>query len=233
MAPMGPLFVVGSCSIIGAAVAHHFAEHAFSYVALFFRQPHTFLTLSAFMERSDYNTTIRNYTVNITDRPALIEAVEQAISELGPPEVVAYADHTTTLPGFSTLGVYPSQKLVRDFELANLGLYAAATVLMPHLKRLAQSNPAAHPCFFVNSEVIAYRPQVTNFSKSMAKAAQANLVKALAEENKGVVHVALVVVGGPITHFNPLRSPTYVASNFWELYRQDKAHWEFEIICGR
>ncbi|KAI4180929.1 MAG: hypothetical protein LQ346_006885 [Caloplaca aetnensis] len=184
------------------------------------------------MERSDSDATIRNYTVDITDQLALTNAVEQAISELGHPEVVVYADHSTTLPGFSTIGVYHPQKIVKDFEFANLALYTTATVLMPHLQRLAQSNPAANPCFFVNSEVIAHRPQTSNFSKSMAKAAQASLVKALAEENKGVVHVALVMVGGPINHFNPLTSPAYVGSKFWDLYLQDKAHWEFEMNCG-
>ncbi|KAL8896967.1 MAG: hypothetical protein Q9207_007457 [Kuettlingeria erythrocarpa] len=232
MAPAGALFVVGSCSMIGSAVAQHFAERAFSSVALFFRQAYTLATLSAFIERSDSDATIRNYTVDIADRVALTKAVEQAISELGDPEVVAYADHSTTLPGFSTLGVYPPEKIVKDFEVANIALYTTATVLMPHLQRLAQSNPAAHPCFFVNSEVIAYRPQVSNFSKSMAKAAQANLLKALAEENKGVVHIALVVVGGPINFFNPLTSPTYVGSKFWDLYLQDKGHWGFEMNCG-
>ena len=46
----------------------------------------------------------------------------------------------------------------------------------------------------------------------MAKAAQASLVKILAEENKGVEHVALVTVGGQVTMEEAVNNPANIAT---------------------
>lgn len=66
----------------------------------------------------------------------------------------------------------------------------------------------------------------------MAKAAQASLVKTLAEENKGVEHVALVTVGGQVTMEEAVSDPANIATKFWGLYEQKKRSWDFGMECG-
>lgn len=68
----------------------------------------------------------------------------------------------------------------------------------------------------------------------MAKAAQASLMKLLADdkENKDKVQVALVTAGGPVSLEKPLNNPPNVASKFWELYEQKRGSWEFEVRFG-
>ena len=66
----------------------------------------------------------------------------------------------------------------------------------------------------------------------MAKAAQASLTKLLAGENKDLVLVALVIVGGQVTPEEKVNNPGNIATKFWELYEQKKGNWEFEMKCG-
>ena len=66
----------------------------------------------------------------------------------------------------------------------------------------------------------------------MAKAAQASLVKLLAADNEGAVHVALVTVGGQVTPEEKVNNPPNIAAKFWDLYEQKKGNWEFEMKCG-
>ncbi len=66
------------------------------------------------------------------------------------------------------------------------------------------------------------------FSMSMAQAAQASLVKMLAKDNAGVVHVALMMA----REVGDLDDPSDIAAKFWELYEQKKGSWEVEIKCG-
>lgn len=119
----------------------------------------------------------------------LTTALKRAVSDLGSLDVVVY----NVKP--STIGEHFYNEMIKDFEVASLSLYAMATVPMPHLQRLARSNPAAHPGLFVTLNIRFHRPPAPVFSLSMTKAAQASLVKALAEENKGVLPVGLVTVG--------------------------------------
>ena len=122
--------------------------------------------------------------------------------------------------------------MVEDFKVPNLGLYTTAAVLLPHLQALAKSTPDAHPSLFVTSGAVIHQPFAPVFSLSMAKAAQASLVKLLAGENEGVVHVALVTVGGVVSMEEEVNNPGNVAGKFWELYAQERGRWEVEIRCG-
>ena len=112
--------------------------------------------------------------------------------------------------------------------------------MLPFLQRLAKSkNPDAnddddgvHPSLFVTSSALIHEPFAPVFSLSMAKAAQASLVKLLAGMNEGVVHVALVSVGGQVGMEEEVRNPANIAGRFWELYGQRRGEWEFEMRCG-
>ena len=133
---------------------------------------------------------------------------------------------------YGMFGQYSSEDIVEDFKIPNLGLYTTASKLLPHLQALAKSHPDAHPALFVTSSAIIHQPFAPVFSLSMAKAAQANMTKLLAEENKDIVHVALVTVGGQVSMEEKVDNPPNIASKFWELYEQKRGSWEFEIKCG-
>ena len=84
---------------------------------------------------------------------------------------------------------------------------------------------------YVTSGAIVHHPIMPVFSLSMAKTAQASLVKVLAEEFEGV-HVALVTVGGVVSMEEETRNPENISSKFWELWEQEKGKEEFEMRCG-
>jgi len=130
------------------------------------------------------------------------------------------------------IGEYPPEDIVQDFKIPNLGLYNTATVLLPHLQALAKSNPDSHPSLFVTSGAVIYRPLAKIFSFSMAKSAQATLTRILADENKGVVHVALVPVGGTVSFEEELLNPTNIVPKSLGLYEQKKGSWWFEKRIG-
>lgn len=127
------------------------------------------------------------------------------------------------------IGEYPPEDIVQDFKIPNLGLYNTATVLLPHLQALAKSNPDS---LFVTSRAVIYRPLANIFSFSMAKSAQATLTRILADENKDVVHVALVPVGGMVSFEEELLNPTNIVPKSLGLYEQKKGSWWFEKRIG-
>ncbi len=130
------------------------------------------------------------------------------------------------------VGQYAALDIVEGFKVPNLGLYTTATVLLPHLRKLAEKNPEAHPALFVTSGAIIHQPFAPVFSLSMAKAAQASLAKLLAAEHKNVVHVALVTIGGQVSPDEEVNNPENIATKFRALYVQKKGHWDQEMKCG-
>ena len=85
---------------------------------------------------------------------------------------------------------------------------------------------------FVTSSALIHQRFAPVFSLSTAKAAQASLVKLLATDNQGAVHVALVTLGGQVSEEEEVNNPSSVATTFWELYEQKKGDWQFEMRCG-
>ena len=230
MAPSGPIFIVGSGPMIGSHVARLFAVNSFTRVALFSRSEAN-LSRDAKFVTSDASTatTVHTYVADVTDQAALTSALQSAVSELGAPEVVVY---NAARIKYGMFGQYSHADILEDFTIPNLGLYTTATVLVPHLQALAKSHPDAHPALFVTSSALIHQPFAPVFSLSMAKTAQASLLKLLAADNEGVVHVALVTVGGQVTSDEKVNNPLNIATKFWELYEQKKGSWQFEMKCG-
>lgn len=131
---------------------------------------------------------------------------------------------------YGNFGEYSESDMIEDFKIPNLGLYTSAKILVPHLQTLARENPDAHPSLFVTSSPIIYQPFAPVFSLSMAKAAQANLVRSLIEQTKNEVHIALVMVGGPVSEQEPVNNPKYIATEFWELWEQKKGERVGELL---
>jgi short-subunit dehydrogenase len=214
--------------MLGSHVDRHFATHSFTHVALFSRSPSSLLRDASFVTSTAPSTSVHTYPVDVTDHFTFKVALEKAVSEAGDPEVVVY---NAARIKYGTLGEHPPEEIIADFKVPNLGLYTTASVLLPHLQVLAQSNPSAKPSLFVTSGAIIHQPLAPVFSLSMAKAAQANLVKLLADANKDVVHVSLVTIGGEIRPEKEVNNPPSIATKFWELYEQEKGSWEFEKKC--
>ena len=229
MPAQGTIFIVGSGPMIGSHVARLFAEHGFEHLALFSRSTSNLSRDASFVTSAVPSASVHTYEADVTDHAGLSAALEKAISEVGVPEVVLY---NAARINFSTFGQYSPEDIVEDFKIPNLGLYTTASKLLPHLQALAKSHPDAHPALFVTSGAIIHQPRAPVFSLSMAKAAQANMTKVLAEENKDVVHVALVTVSGQVSMEEKVDNPPNIASKFWELYEQKRGSWEFEVRCG-
>ena len=229
MPPSGSLFVVGSGPLIGSHTARLFARNAFTSIALISRSQSSLDRDAAFVACAVPSAKVSTYTADVTSHSELTDALNRAVDELGPPEVVLY---NAARIKYGTFGQYSVEDMVEDYKVPNLGLYTTASLLLPHLQALAKSKPSAHPALFVTSGYIIHQPSGSAFSLGMAKAAQANLTKLLAEENKGLVHVALVTVGGKVSLDEEVRNPENIAGRFWELYMQEKGEWDFELKCG-
>ena len=146
MSPSGSIFVVGSGPQIGAHIARLFATKSFTNVALFARSPSSLAQNASFITSAAPSTSVHTYSVNVTNDARLKAALEKAVSEAGPPEVVIYnAARIQT----GRIGEYAPEDIVQDFKVPNLGLCTTAVVLIPHLQALAKSNSSAHPSLFV------------------------------------------------------------------------------------
>lgn len=225
----GPIFVVGSGPMIGSHVARLFAKHTFTNVVLLSRSTDNLSRDVSFVTSAAPSAGVRTYAADVTDEATLTAALEKAVSENGKPEVVVY---NAARINYGMFGQYSQEDILVDFKIPNFGLYTTAKVLLPHLQSLAKSHPDAHPALYVTSSALIHQPFAPVFSLSMAKAAQASLVKLLAAENKDVVHVALVTVGGQVTPEEEVNNPANIATKFWELYEQKKGSWDLEMKCG-
>ncbi|MCJ1380433.1 hypothetical protein MMC17_003536 [Xylographa soralifera] len=229
MAPTGPIFIIGSGPMIGSHAARLFAINGFRQVVLFSRSESNLSRDASFVMASATSASVVTFVADVTDHKALSIALEKAVQDVGAPEVVIY---NAARINYGMFGQYSPSDILEDFKIPNLGLYTTASVLMPHLQSLAKSHPDAHPALFITSSALIHQPFAPVFSLSMAKSAQASLAKLLEQDNKGVVHVALVTVGGQVTPEEPVNNPANIATKFWELYEQKKGSWEFEIKCG-
>ena len=223
------IFIVGSGPMIGSHVARHFATNGFTQIALFSRSASNLSRDASFITAAAPSAAVHTYTADVTDHVALSTALERAVVEVGVPEVLVY---NAARINYGIFGQYSTDDMLVDFKIPNLGLYTTASVMMPHLQALAKSYPNAHPALYVTSSALIHQPFTPVFSLSMAKAAQASLVKLLAAENEGVVHVALVTVGGQVSTEEKVNNPANIASKFWDLYEQEKGRWELEMKCG-
>ncbi|MCJ1373891.1 hypothetical protein MMC20_005121 [Loxospora ochrophaea] len=229
MSSRSSVFIVGSGPMIGSHVGRLFATKSFAHLALFSRSTSSLSRDTSFITSTAPSASVHTYAVDVTDHTALEAALKSAVVDVGPPEIVVY---NAARINYGTFGQYSTGDIVEDFKVPNLGLYTTASVLLPHLQALAKSKPSAHPALFVTSGAIIHQPFGPVFSLSMAKAAQASLVKLLADENQGAVHVALVTVGGPVSPDEEVNNPQNIATKFWELYEQERGNWEFEKKCG-
>lgn len=116
-------------------------------------------------------------------------------------------------------------------QVSNLALYVTARWAMPILLDKSRSRSLCDwkPSFLVTSSLLPVEPIPELFSLSMAKAAQANMVKSLQKAYSCLgIHVGLVVVGGVMSD-DRLLSPTVVAEQAWLLFAQKPESWTTQV----
>ena len=212
--------------MIGSHVPRLFATKGYNIVALFSRNPANLSRDANFITSAAPSAQIHTYATDVTNDTSFPSTLKKAVSDLGTPQVVIY---NTARIAYGTFGDYPHSDVRKDFEIANIGLIHTAEVLLPLLKE--NQNGYEKVAFYVTSGAIIHQPMMPVYSLCMAKSAQASLTKVLAEEYKGLVHVALVTVGGVVTPQEEVNNPTHIATKFWELWEQTE-NWEFEMKCG-
>ncbi|KAB8301471.1 hypothetical protein EYC80_003331 [Monilinia laxa] len=227
MSAPGPLFIIGTGPMIGSHIPRLFATHNFTRIALFARSENTLSASREVIATAAPSVSIDSYATDVTDTAGFTHVLQRAVREVGPPEVVVY---NAARVSYGTFGLYKEEDIVEDFKIPNLGLYTTAKVLLPCLQAFAKEKPESHPALFVTSSPIIHQPFAPVFSLSMAKAAQANLVKLLIEQAKDEVHVALVTIGGPVSEQEPVNNPANIAAKFWELWEQKKGSWQIEFL---
>jgi len=80
------------------------------------------------------------------------------------------------------------------------------------------------------SGLLHKQPDPDEFSLSLVKTAQRNLVQSLhSVYNPLGVHVALVLVGGVVSPEQTVLNPKTIAEQTWQLYSQEQSSWELEI----
>ncbi|KAF7863155.1 hypothetical protein EAF04_007238 [Stromatinia cepivora] len=208
-------------------ISRLFAAHTFTHIALFARSQTTLTASGDFITAAASSALIHTYIADVTNTPGLTSALQKAVKEVGSPEVVVY---NAARVSYGNFGEYKEEDILEDFKISNLGLYTTAKVLLPGLQALAKERPDSHPSLFVTSSPLIDQPYAPVFSLSMAKAAQASLVKVLIELTKGEVHVALVKIGGPVSEQESVNNPEHIATKFWELWEQKKGDSVVELL---
>lgn len=96
---------------------------------------------------------------------------------------------------------------------------------------MAETSSEKKPSFFVTSSLLSGDPIPELFSLSMVKAAQENLVTSLEKTYscRGV-HIATVVVGGPVSPDASVFNATNIASRAWKLFSQVRQDWSRRVI---
>ncbi|EHK97614.1 hypothetical protein M7I_6625 [Glarea lozoyensis 74030] len=123
MSSPGPLFIVGTGPMIGSEIPKLFASKTFTQIALFARTTATLTAAKDKITAAAPSATIKLYTADVTDSPNLTKALEQAVTDLGKPEVVVFNAARINYGMFDT---YTEADILLDFQIPNLGLYTTA-----------------------------------------------------------------------------------------------------------
>ncbi|KAF9892058.1 hypothetical protein FE257_002464 [Aspergillus nanangensis] len=222
------LLLIGSGPGIGGSVASLFAQRYFDRVALFARtasqlQKDREAVLSAAATASR-PVDVQTWQVDIAN-PELFKNALREVELWGTLECVYF--NAARVEG-SLFFDFPIDGIEYDLKVSVIALYIAAEWAFPLLLRAAETLAEAEykPSFFVTSSFLPADPIPQLFALSMAKAAQANLVKSLERTfaQQGV-HVGLVVVGGGPVSVDSALSPANIAEAAWKLFDQEKKDW--------
>lgn len=204
-----------NCFLIGygAGVGHGAASafHSAGYnLALFSRNPQKVADLAGPLKA-------HSFAVDAGQPEALRAALEQAVSQLGPPEVVIYN-------AVAFRQALPSQlepaELLADFSTNVVGALVATRTLLPLMK--------TGSLLFTGGGWALY-PNASVSSTAIGKAGLRHFVLMLAQELQGSpVRAGTVTILGQVSaggSFDPMK----IGQTFWEMHSQPREQFQSEV----
>ncbi|OGM45914.1 short-chain alcohol dehydrogenase [Aspergillus bombycis] len=226
------LLLIGSGPGIGVAVASLFAQKHFDHIALFARNPsqlqadkETILSSAADVGRQ---VKVRTWKVDISD----LEQFKAALTEVQSFGTLECVYFNAARVGGSNFFDFAVEDIELDLKVSVTALYVAVQWAIPILASTMQTNPGIggiKPTILVTSSLLPVDPIPEYFSLSMAKAAQANLVKSLQKFVAKGTRVGMVIVGGIISPDSDFLNPITIAEQAWQLFNQDGANWKAQV----
>ncbi|MDF0600519.1 SDR family NAD(P)-dependent oxidoreductase [Psychromarinibacter sp. C21-152] len=221
----------GVCAIIGHGPglgrAYARAFHGAGYdLALLSRS-------GAGLDDAGERPAVAAYPCDAGDAEALTAALERVERDLGPVDVLI---HNADIARFGALEEIAADQFEQSWQVAALGLFAAARLLGP---RMAERGAGT---ILVSGATASLRGNVWTTAFAPAKAAQRVLAQSLAKQlGPRGVHVAYLVIDGVIdtedtrTNFAPdapddfFLQPDRIAEAALMLTRQHRSAWTFEL----
>jgi len=213
--------VVGVGPGIGLATAQRFGREGFTLSVLSRNpQPHADALSSEGYEA-------HAYPADAGDPTSLKAALESALEQSGPAEVLLY--NAARLQPGGNLALEP-QELMAAFAV-NVGgaLLSAQTVLPGMLASHSSGTEQGHGTVLFTGGGLALNPNARYGVLALGKAALRSLALTLAQELEPQgVHVATVTVAAWVQPGS--ETAHKIAQHFWELHGQARADWQSEII---
>ncbi len=209
----------------GAAIARRFALEGYA-VALIARSDEFSRELAAGLDGA------RAYRCDVAD-PAQVERTFAAIgSDLGVVDILVYNAGSGTWGSVEDVEL---EAFERAWRVNVLGAFAASRQVIPAMKR-----KGAGGIIFIGATA-SRRGAAKTAAFAPAKAAQRSLAESMAKHlGPGGIHVAVVIIDGVVDlprtrQAMPEKAddffvkPAAVAEIVWQLTRQDRSAWSFEV----
>ncbi|WP_218220001.1 SDR family oxidoreductase [Nesterenkonia sp. Act20] len=216
---MTTVALIGAGRGLGAAVARRFGREGFN-LALISRSQER---VDAFAEELNAEGfTAQGFEANVRDTRSLTEALDKAVQELGPIEVMTYSP----LPQKEFLRPLletTAQDLEGAVEFSIYGPVAATHQVLQGMRALGRGT-----VLFINGGSGA-RPSAKVAGTSIAFAGESAFAQMLhdelAEEN---IHVGQLIIPGQITEGSENKDPKVLAEKLWDMHTERN---EFRVFA--
>jgi NAD(P)-dependent dehydrogenase (short-subunit alcohol dehydrogenase family) len=215
---MAGIVVVGAGPGIGLSVARRFAREGLPVAVL----ARTGMTAEASAEAlAPCGVKVVALTTDSADDTSLREALDQAVAELGTPDVVVYNAAIIRADSPGELSVRAHQE---SWAVNVIGALNTAAHIAP---KMAERGGGS---IIITGGMPEPKPD--HVSLSLGKAGVRALVTLLDKEyGPSGVHVATVTVGGAVAP-GTAYDPDDIAEQYWRLHTQPREEWEREISFG-
>ena len=217
--------VTGVGAGTGAAVCRRFAREGYR-VAMLARSPQSLAELEA-----EIPGTVA-FPTDVTDESALRAALQRIRNELGSVRVLV---HNAGNASFGDLMNVDTEKFEQAWRINTLALFVCGQEVAPDM------IAAGRGTIIVTGATASLRGGAAFAAFASAKAGQRALAQSMARllGPKGV-HVAYVVIDGVIdmprtrefmanAPKESFLAPDAIAETYWQLARQDRSAWTFEL----
>ncbi|MEV5748812.1 SDR family NAD(P)-dependent oxidoreductase [Actinoallomurus sp. NPDC052308] len=208
--------IIGAGPGIGRAVARRFGREGLP-VALVARTDSTLKASAAAVTATGARAL--PLTADAADETSLRAALDTAVAELGPPDVVVYNAAIIRPDGPADLTV---REHLDAWAVNVVGALVAAAHVAPGMAARGGGS------FLITGGMP--EPRREYVSLSLGKAGVRTLVELLDQEyGPSGVHVASVTVAGPVAPGTAF-DPDDIAEHYWRLHTQPRDGWDREVL---